>query len=174
MSSYNVGDQKSLLLVFLGFICDQYESLFVEQSPPKPTTFNDLLGSVAETVVGWVTIDELRVKFKLIRIYLEGLFVLALDSSAKPTSHMDQIQPKVSVKVGRSIKKKVEVVREPRRSSVDVCDSDYQQKAYQRQLMDKQVEIELLKEKLRHHKSFTYMIVHDVKHPTEALIKILS
>jgi hypothetical protein len=31
-----------------------------------------------------------------------------------------------------------------------------------------------LKAKLKRDKTFTYMIVHDVKHPTESLVKILS
>lgn len=31
-----------------------------------------------------------------------------------------------------------------------------------------------MKAKLKRDKTFTYMIVHDVKHPTESLIKILS
>ncbi len=36
------------------------------------------------------------------------------------------------------------------------------------------MDIEILQEKLKRHKVFTYMIVHDIKHPTESLIKILD
>ncbi len=36
------------------------------------------------------------------------------------------------------------------------------------------MDIEILQEKLKRHKVFTYMIVHDIKHPTESLIKILE
>lgn len=61
-----------------------------KKSPTKPTTFRELLGSVAGTVVGWVTIKDLPVKFKLITTNLQELFVLALDSSAKPPSPIDQ------------------------------------------------------------------------------------
>ncbi len=36
------------------------------------------------------------------------------------------------------------------------------------------MDIDILQEKLKRHKVFTYMIVHDIKHPTESLIKILD
>lgn len=43
---------------------------------------------------------------------------------------------------------------------------------YQKQAMVNQTERDVLAEKIKRHKTFTYMIVHDVKHPTESLIKI--
>jgi hypothetical protein len=61
-----------------------------------------------------------------------------------------------------------------RHASFNVIDPQNMQKLYQKQILNNQIEIDLLNEKLRRHKTFTYMIVHDVKHPTEALIKILA
>ncbi len=43
---------------------------------------------------------------------------------------------------------------------------------YQKQAMANQIDRDVLTEKLKRHKTFTYMIVHDIKHPTESLIKI--
>ncbi len=36
------------------------------------------------------------------------------------------------------------------------------------------MDIDILQEKLKRHKVFTYMIVHDIKHPTESFVKILD